>query len=54
MYARGLSTQDVSGLYADTFGGSRLSKSTGSRVTQQLTETFETWRRRDLSELPVV
>jgi transposase-like protein len=54
MYVRGLSTQDVSALYADTFGGSRLSKSTVSRVTQQLNQDFETWRRRDLSDLPVV
>ena len=36
MYVRGLSTQDVSALYQDTFGASRLSKSTVSRVTQQL------------------
>jgi putative transposase len=54
MYVRGLSTQDVSGLYQDTFGASRLSKSTVSRVTQQLNQDFETWRRRDLSDLPVV
>ncbi len=54
MYVRGLSTRDVSALYHDTFGASRLSKSTVSRVTQQLNQEFETWRRRDLSELPVV
>jgi putative transposase len=54
MYVRGLSTQDVSALFADTFGGSRLSKSTVSRVTQQLNQDFDTWRRRDLSELPIV
>ena len=54
MYVRGLSTQDVSELFADTFGGSRLSKSTVSRVTQQLNADFDTWRRRDLSELPIV
>lgn len=54
MYVRGLSTQDVSALYADTFGGNRLSKSTVSRVTQQLNETFETWRRRDVRALPIV
>jgi len=54
MYVRGLSTQDVSALFADTFGGSRLSKSTVSRVTQQLNQDFDTWRRRDLSDLPVV
>jgi transposase-like protein len=53
MYVRGLSTQDVSALYHDTFGASRLSKSTVSRVTQQLNQEFETWRRRDLSDLPV-
>ena len=54
MYVRGLSTQDVSALYTDTFGGSRLSKSTVSRVTQQLNQEFETWRRRDLSDRSVV
>lgn len=54
MYVRGLSTQDVSALFADTFGGSRLSKSTVSRVTQQLNQDFDTWRRRDLSDLPIV
>jgi transposase-like protein len=54
MYVRGLSTKDVSALFADTFGGSRLSKSTVSRVTQQLNQDFDTWRRRDLNELPIV
>ena len=47
-------TQDVSALYTDTFGGSRLSKSTVSRVTQQLTQEFESWRQRDLKDLRVV
>src|SRR5262249_34044690 len=32
----------------------RLSKSTVSRITQRLNQDFETWRRRDLSELPVI
>ena len=54
MYVRGLSTQDVSALYTDTFGGGRMSKSTVSRVTQQLNQDFDTWRRRDLSGLRVV
>ena len=54
MYVRGLSTRDVSALYGETFGASRLSKSTVSRVTQQLNQEFETWRRRDLSELPIM
>ena len=31
-----------------------LSKSTVSRVTQQLNQEFDTWRRRDLSDLPIV
>ena len=47
-------TQDVSALYTDTFGGSRLSKSTVSRVTQQLNQEFESWRQRDLKDLRVV
>src|SRR5205814_1657798 len=54
MYVRGLSTRDVGALYQDTFGASRLSKSTVSRVTEQLNQEFETWRRRDLSDLRVV
>jgi len=37
MYVRGLSTQDVSDLYGEAFGASRLSKSTVSRISQQLT-----------------
>jgi transposase-like protein len=54
MYVRGLSTQDVSDLYRDTFGASRLSKTTVSRVTQKLNQQFDLWRKRDLSELKVV
>jgi transposase-like protein len=34
-------------LYHDTFRASRLSKSTVGRVTQQLNQDFETWRRRE-------
>jgi transposase-like protein len=54
MYVRGLSTQDVGALYGEAFGETRLSKSTVSRITQQLNQDFETWRQRDLSDLPVV
>ena len=54
MYVRGLSTQDIGALYGEAFGETRLSKSTVSRITQQLSQDFETWRRRDLSELLVV
>ena len=50
MYVRGLSTQDIEDLYGESFGESRLSKSTVSRITQQLNGDFETWRKRDLSE----
>jgi transposase-like protein len=54
MYVRGLSTQDVSDLYGEAFGASRLSKSTVSRISQQLTREFDTWRKRDLGQLPVI
>src|SRR5690242_7181912 len=54
MYVRGLSTQDVRDLYGETFGESRLSKSTVSRITQQLNGDFEAWRKRDLSDLNVL
>ncbi len=54
MYVRGLSTRDVSDLYGEAFGASRLSKSTVSRISQQLTQDFDAWRKRDLSDLPVV
>lgn len=54
MYVRGLSTEDVKDLYAESFEKSRLSKSTVSRITQQLNADFEAWRKRDLSELGVL
>jgi len=54
MYVRGLSTQDIEDLYGETFGESRLSKSTVSRIGQQLNGDFEAWRERDLSDLNVV
>jgi transposase-like protein len=54
MYVRGLSTRDVSELYGEAFGASRLSKSTVSRISQRLTQDFDRWRKRDLSDLPVV
>ena len=54
MYVRGLSTQDIEDLYGESFGESRLSKSTVSRITQQLNGDFEAWRKRDLSDLNVV
>jgi transposase-like protein len=53
MYVRGLSTRDVSALYHETVG-TALSKSAVSRVTQQLQQDFDTWRHRDLSDLPIM
>jgi len=47
-YVRGLSTRDVSSLYAEVFGG-QLSKSAVSRTLTSLEESFRTWRSRDLS-----
>lgn len=54
MYVRGLSTQDVSALSPTRLASSRVSESTLSRVTQQLNQDFDIWRRHDLSELPIV
>jgi len=54
MYVRGLSTEDVGDLYEEVLGPSRLSKSTVSRIAQQLNQDFEAWRKRDLSDLNVV
>ncbi len=54
MSVRGLSTQEVSDRSGEAFGASRLSQSTVSRLTQQLNQELDTWRRRDLSELKVV
>jgi transposase-like protein len=54
MYVRGLSTEDIQELYKEVLGPSRLSKSTVSRINQQLNGDFETWRKRDLSALNVI
>ena len=47
------STQDASALFADAFGASRLRTSTVSRATNQPNQDFDTWGRRDLSDLPI-
>jgi len=54
MYVRGLSTEDIQELYKEVLGPSRLSKSTVSRINQQLNGDFETWRKRDVSDLNVM
>lgn len=57
LYVRGLSTRDIEASFGRTqrvgeaFGKRVLSKSSVSEVTQTLGETFEEWRRRDLSSL---
>jgi transposase-like protein len=52
-YVRGLSTRDLAGLYAESFGGT-VSKSAASRATQLLQAEFDAWRTRDLSDLKVL
>ena len=54
MYVRGLSTRDVEGMFLDALGHKVLSRSGVSRIASQLQADFDTWRRRDLSELRLV
>ena len=51
-YVRGLSTRDVEASLADALGPeATLSKSTVSRVCTAIRDEFDTWRRRDLSDV---
>ena len=50
MYVRGLSTRDVESMFVQTLGQRLLSRSGAYRLQQD----FDTWRRRDLSELKVI
>jgi transposase-like protein len=54
MDVRGLSTHDVGALDGETCGETRLSTITVRRITQPLNLDVETWRRRDVSDRPVV
>lgn len=54
MWVRGLSQQDVEALFTETVGSRVISRTGVSQVSQQLQADFDTWRRRDLSSLPVV
>lgn len=54
MYARGLSTRDIGAAFTDATGACLLSKSAVSALTEQLWAEYETFRQRDLSELPVL
>jgi putative transposase len=49
-WVRGLSDRDIEATLAEVLGAeAALSKSTVSRICQQIREEFETWRHRDLS-----
>jgi putative transposase len=54
MYVRGLSTRDVENMFIQTLGQRLLSRSSVSRITRRLQKDFDTWRKRDLSELRVL
>ena len=51
-FVRGLSVRDVEATLADALGPeSTLSKSTVSRVCEAIKDEFDTWKRRDLSDI---
>lgn len=53
-WVRGLSDRDIEALLAEALGPeAALSKSTASRICQQLKTDFETFRNRDLSDLDI-
>ena len=54
MYVRGLSTRDVENMFIETLGQQLLSRSSVSRITRRLQKDFDSWRKRDLSELKVL
>ena len=49
MYVHGMSTRDIEATFADVLSGTGVSKSVVSRVTRCLSEDFEAFRKRDLS-----
>jgi len=54
MYVRGLSTRDVEAMFLEVLGHQVLSRSGVSRIASQLQADFDTWRKRDLTEMKVV
>ena len=54
MYARGLSTRDIEGLFADAAGKPLLSGTAVSEITERLWAQYEAFASRDLSEFEVV
>jgi transposase-like protein len=53
MYARGLSTRDIEALFADEEGGSLLSRTAVSEITERLWAEYEAIASRDLSEFDI-
>jgi transposase-like protein len=54
MYARGLSTRDIEEAFRDEAGGSLLSRTAVSQVTERLWKEYEEFATRDLSEFELV
>jgi transposase-like protein len=54
MYVRGLSQRDVADLFWEVFDERLVSRSTVSRISKSLQQEFDTWRKRDLSQDPVI
>jgi putative transposase len=54
LYAEGLSTRDFERALAPLMGQSGLSPSSISRANKTLYQSFEAWRKRDLSDLDIV
>jgi transposase-like protein len=54
MYVRGLSTRDIEETLRDKDGKLLLSKTGVSEITESLTEEYEKFRRRDLSNYDVI
>lgn len=54
MYARGLSTRDIEGLFADAAGKPLLSGTAVSEITERLWAQYQAFASRDLSEFEVV
>jgi transposase-like protein len=50
MYVHGMSTRDIETMFREVLGGQGVSRSVVSRVTERLSEDFEAWRERDLSD----
>jgi transposase-like protein len=50
MYVLGMSTRDIETAFSDVLSGSRVSRSTVSRITERLAEDLEAFRKRNLSE----